>query len=143
MFPFSDEIDQIQEAIENGTFDARPAHIYDLLDAQKVQDDDDDNCEGLEDDPSHAGLDPANLTTEQKAADKIGNGETFKFRQILVEEEEDLLQMTRRLVPEQMMALEKVIAFSSGVVKSRNPEVDYPDPLYQIIHGGAGKTIII
>jgi hypothetical protein len=138
MFPFSEEIDAIQESIENGTFDERPAHIYDLLDAQTAQDDDDDNCDGMVDDPAYAGLDPANLTKEQRAADHV-NIETFKFRQIIVEEDGELLQMTRKLVPEQMVALEKVVGFCKGVVKSRNLEIEYPEPISIIIHGGAGN----
>jgi hypothetical protein len=139
MFPFSEEIDAIQESIENGTFDARPAHIYDLLDAQAEQADDDDNVVGMQDDPAYAGIDPDNLTKEQRGSDQVHN-ETFKFRQIHVEDDCELLEMTRRLVPEQMVVLEKVVGFCKCVVKSRNPNVEYPDPLNLIIHGGAGNT---
>jgi hypothetical protein len=144
MFPFSDEIDAIQEAIENGTFDERPSHIYDMLDAQGEQQDDDDNAQGPDDDPEYAGRDPSNLTEEQKNTDN-GQGESFKFKKIDVEEHNVLMAMTRKLVPEQMVPLNKAVGFCKGVVKSRNPNVDYPEPIYVVIHGGAGvgKSAVI
>jgi hypothetical protein len=137
LFPYCSELEEIQKAMEDGTFDSRPAHIYDMLDSNCVQDNEDAFALGIEDDPDFAACNPDNLTNGQRSERFLG--ESFKFRQIQVEESDKLLAMTRKFVPEQMMCLEKVVKFCKSVVKSRVSSVDYPAQLLMTIHGGAGK----
>jgi hypothetical protein len=143
IFPYSTEMEEVQQAIDDGTFDFRPAHIYDMLDGHGAQENEDDFGLGMEDDPDFIGCDPANLAKDQ-IVEKYQE-ESYKYRKIQIEEDQELLEMTRKLVPEQMMALEKVVKFSKGVVKSMKASVDYPEPLLLIIHGGAGvgKSAVI
>ena len=66
-------------------------------------------------------------------------GAESKYKQLVIPDDEDLLEMTRKLVPEQMQGLSKVIAYCKDVVrnfKNINHEVR---PLRLIITGGSGS----
>jgi hypothetical protein len=138
-FPYSKEVREVQAAIEDGTFDKRPSHIFDMLASQAAQDNDDANIEGMIDDPTNVASDHNNLDEGQRrhAMTEIAS----KFRKIEVEEEETLLKMTRTLVQEQMFALQKIVAFCKNVVKARSGTCEDPDPVLITIQGGAGKYI--
>ena len=64
--------------------------------------------------------------------------EDFKYQKICLPSEDDLAQMTRQLVPEQMNIMRKVISSCKDIVKSqKNPQLKR-NPVRLIVHGGAG-----
>ena len=62
-----------------------------------------------------------------------------KYKRIEVPGENELNHFTRRLVPEQMNVLRKVIESCKDVVKSRNVPTLKPRQTMLLVHGGAGK----
>ncbi len=120
----------------------RPQHLYETLNIQGNQENDDDEAQGQEDNRDFAGLDPELLETRDERQDMGGN-ESYKYRQIQVEEAEELRQMTRQLVPEQQVVLNEIVGFCKETVLARNGHCDEPDPKLLILHGGAGKLTVI
>ena len=110
----------------------RPSHILEILDTQREQEKSEDQDVGVEDDPQFAARDPIGVPFEEK------NFEEFKYKQMSLPQEVDLLQLTRNLVPEQIEILEKIVEHCKLLHKYRNQlEVTIPG-LLAIIHGGAG-----
>jgi hypothetical protein len=119
----------------------RPSHIYDLLDAQREQENDDDQAEGMVEDPafeSHRYL--GNLR------DAAENGldvpkEEAKFKEIVVPSDEEFSFITQRLHSEQLTIVEKVVNYAKDVVKARNNFKVKLDAPRLIVHGGAGMLV--
>ena len=135
IFP-NDDVVEMLENLENCDFNAaRPTHIYDMLDSQMIQEDEDDQAEGITDDPEFAARDPDVFKVPENPHDVIAQ----KYKVLtLPDDPNDLLEMTRKLVPEQLQALSKIIGYCKDVkrnFKDINHEVK---PLRLIIHGGSG-----
>ena len=136
LFP-NDDVVEMLDNLENCDFNAaRPTHIYDMLDSQMIQEDEDDEAEGVTDDPEFASRNPEVFKVPENPHDFI----TQKYKVLtLPEDPNDLLEMTRKLVAEQLQALSKVIGYCKDVkrnFKDINHEVK---PLRLIIHGGSGS----
>ena len=114
----------------------QPAHLYDLLHSQMVQDDEDDEEEGIQDDPEFAGRNPDGLIDEPKNYYKTNES---KYKVLLIPDDEDLLEMTRQLVPEQLQGLSKVISYCKDVKRNSKNINHEVSPLRMIIHGGSGS----
>ena len=149
-----EEINSIRALIYPGeaTFDLmdssdfelqKPSHIYDALDGQREQENDDDNDIGIVDDLQYESFAyTGNLNKEADA-----NQEDFKFKKIMLPSNDELRHITCSLVSEQMNILRPVIGFCKDVIKS-DCKADgkfKPTPVRIIVHGGAGvgksKTI--
>ena len=103
-----------------------------MLDAQKEQENADDQAEGVVKDEQFAARDPIGLPLEER------NREEFIYKQICLPKEDDLLQQARRLVPEQLEILERVVEHCKMLQKYKKClDVAIPG-LLAIIHGGAG-----
>ena len=116
----------------------RPAHLCDMLDTQGQQENEDDLVIGAEDDPqfesfSHTG----NLAKEGKVS-----FETSKYKIVKLPNYDEMNFITRRLVPEQMNILRKVVEFCKDVLKSKKNIHHVVKALRLIIHGGAGNKLI-
>ena len=117
----------------------RPTLLYDQLDAQGEQDNEDDEMIGKEEDPNFLGRDPVLADMMDKP-----QFEEFKYPKIKLPEKNDILEMMLKLNPEQKRACEKVFKFCTESVIAqklfeKNPESDFKvDPLRLIVHGGAG-----
>ena len=61
-----------------------------------------------------------------------------KYKCLVLKEEEERLQMTRELVPEQMMVLQEVIKFCKTSTIPKSSCVQTNSQLRLIVHGGAG-----
>ena len=71
--------------------------------------------------------------------------EDVKYQKIALPEEADILDQTRRLVPEQLEVLEKVVDHCKSIVKSRKQIDAVTHGMLCIVHGGAGvgKSAVI
>jgi hypothetical protein len=122
--------------IENVNLDIQaPAHIYNMLDGEGQQQDEDDLAAGAENDPKYESFG----YTGNLAQGENVEYESFKYRVVKVPKDEELKLRTLRLVPEQMNILRKVLNYCRGVMKFRNTIRHKVHPLKLIIHGGAGK----
>ena len=117
----------------------RPTLLYDQLDAQGEQDNEDDEMIGQEEDSNFLGRDPDLADMKDKP-----QFEEFKYPRINLPQKNDVLEMMLQLGPEQKVACEKVFKFcTESVIAQRlfekNPESEFKaDPLKLIVHGGAG-----
>ena len=117
----------------------RPTLLYDQLDAQGEQDNEDDEMIGQEKDSNFLGRDPDLADMKDKP-----QFEEFKYPRINLPQKNDVLEMMLQLGPEQKAACEKVFKFcTESVIAQRlfekNPESEFKaDPLKLIVHGGAG-----
>ena len=112
-----------------------PAHMYDMLDGEGQQQDQDDLEAGTENDPKYESFG----YTGNLAQGENVQFESFKYRVVNVPKEDELKLRTLRLVPEQMNILRKVMKYCRSVMKFRNTIRHKVHPLRLIIHGGAGK----
>ena len=112
----------------------RPSHVYDEINAQGVQEDDDDLDEGLEDDPKFAALDPKDLQEQDRPS-----LEQFKYKKVHIPDEEEIGAITQRLAGEQMELVMKVANFCKQLVKARNSPHESVTPIRLVIHGGKDK----
>ena len=119
--------------------EVRPAHIFDHLDAQGEQDNEDIMLQGIENDENFVGRDLAFESNFKNAL----NLEEFKYPKIeLPENREDIIEMTKKLAPEQKRPLKYVVKFCYDMLLAeKNPGFDV-DPMRLIIHGGAGNFIL-
>ena len=112
-------------------------HVYDDLNCQGEQQNEDDRNVGLEDDPDfetfewHGNNDEGEFRHEK-------NYESSKYKKIDVDKIE-LISLTRSLVPEQKRVLTIVLNLAKSHVKARHNTGMVVDPIYLVVHGGAGN----
>lgn len=112
----------------------KPSHIFDILDSQRQQDEADDFTIGAIDDPDFESFGyTGNLGQEER-----NNFESSKYRRIILPSENEMKFLTRRMVPEQLNILRKVVGYCKDVLKSETNTGHTIKPLRIIVHGGAG-----
>ena len=116
----------------------KPTHVFDEIAAQNVQNEEDAEAEGIEDDPEFAGRNPGEELTEKASNQKVINEGSY-FKPIVIPDDNDLLEMTRRMVPEQQFALKPVLKYCKSIIRNAKNPVFMPEAVKLIIHGGAGK----
>ena len=99
----------------------KPVHIYDML-----------NSQGYES-IGYTG----NLNLE--GGGQFENYEKCRYRKVGLPDGKEMHFMTRRMVPEQMFFLKKVIEACKDVVKCRNNPKLRPKPITLTLLGGQGK----
>ena len=138
MYPFEEVMNFLDTNID--LKEIRPTLLYDQLDAQGEQDNEDDEMIGKEEDPNFLGRDPDLADMMDKP-----QFEEFKYPKIKLPEKNDILEMMLKLNPEQKRACEKVFKFCTESVIAqklfeKNPDSNFKaDPLRLIVHGGAGN----
>ena len=116
----------------------RPQHVYDNLNCEGEQRNEDDEDIGMEDDLEFE-------TFQWQGANERGNAkhgqnyENSRYKKIDVVKDE-LIALTRHLVPEQKHVLTKVLNLCKRHVRARRTGMPV-DPLCLVVHGGAGNTI--
>ena len=116
----------------------RPTHVYDQLNAQGEQQDEDDLEEGAIDDPNYESFAyTGNLLIDKE--NQAYTKESLKFKCMTLPEEEELQFLMRQLVPEQLMIVREVLRLCKSIKKSRKVKGLKVKPLWAILHGGAGK----
>ena len=131
MFPGEDVI----ELADIG--DLKPEHVYDTLDCQGEQENLDDLAAGCIDDPEFESFGYLG-DLNQNAKPSTGKFEDFNYKKITVPKAAELNEMSRKLVPEQMNVLRKVVSSCKTLVKAKNNPLVKPKPVRLIVHGGAG-----
>ena len=124
--------------LENFDFEKnRPEHMFDMLDSQRQQENEEDKIVGVTDDPDFESFAyTGNLGQETKT-----DYETSKYRKIALPEEEERNFLTRRLVPEQLDVLREVVGYYKDVVRSQKNGSQAIKRVRIIVqvHGGAGS----
>ena len=116
-----------------------PAHIYDTLDGEGQQQQEDDVEVGPVDDPQFESF----QYTGNLAKGETTQLETAKYRIVVVPHEEEMKVKTLRLVSEQMNVLRKVIQYCKDTVRFGKNINHKVQPLKLIVHGGAGEKILV
>ena len=112
-----------------------PKHIKDQLNNQGEQKNDDDEEEGSKDDETFSHMNWDGLFDSN--VDGVYAGD-YKYKITVMPRDEDLLALTRRLVPEQRLVLDNVIKWCKKILRHRKSLFKPVDPIRMIIHGGAG-----
>ncbi len=131
LFPYTDTMEEAQSHLEEACLDdIRPAHIYDQLDPQGTQDNEEDEANH---EKKYSCIHPGDFGTQEQDHDAP------KYRSINVENEEELLLIARQLIPEQQKVFHKVISHCKKLTRAFILGTQMPSPLHIIIHGGAGS----
>ena len=131
MFP----VENIIELADIG--DLKPDHVFDTLDCQGEQENLDGLAAGCIDDPEFESFGyVGNL--KQNTEPCKGNFGDFNYKKIAITKTAELNEMSRKLVPEQMNVLRKVVSSCKTIVKAKNNQSVKHKPVRMIVHGGAG-----
>ena len=116
--------------------DSRPQHVFDTLNAQAEQENDDDFDEGSRDDPDSAFMRWHGENEENPSSNP--QFESARYQKIKHLPDDGLISFTRQLAQEQKDALTHVLNFCKDTVKARANLGMKVEQLLLIIHGGAG-----
>ena len=135
LFPGDESIDigDLQLLEEN-----RPQHVYDNLNCQGEQENDDDNeVEELDD----LEIAPLQWNGKEDSDDINPDSRSGKgiFKVVPLLKDDVLMKLTRMLVGEQKEALSKIVSICKDIVKERFRPIPLNKQLLFLIHGGAGK----
>ena len=136
-----------EKALEKFDFDLmqenKPQHVFDTINPQTEQENDDIEDEELEDDQVEDDLQiaPIHWTGNKEEATILAESsrEKAKFRKIPLFSKEDLMELTLKLVPEQKEVLTNVLNLCKSVLKHREKLHLNIGQLLLLVHGGAGK----
>ena len=115
----------------------RPQHVYDMLDCQGEQENDDDNDLQDEDNLEIAPL-AWNGKDEPNTLNPDAKRESGKFRLVPMLKDDELMILTRMQVGEQKEALSKVINICKSIKRRARQHSIQIEQLLLLIHGGAG-----
>ena len=131
-FPINEVLDEmkIQEALND---------LNDRLDGEGAQDDADVLDEGYEE-PARPTTDFSDWSDDIKFGEHNTRTVSNKFRTLELLSKENLLAITKTLVPEQRVILQKVLDLSKSVVQCSHSNLarDSPHQMGVIVHGGGG-----
>ena len=129
--------------LEIGDWDLqKPEHLAEMLDCQGEQNNEEDLAEGCVDDPEFESFAYAGNLKANDGQDEPSKGrfEDFKYKKITLPSKKEMKHLTRKLVPEQMNALRKVVSMCKDIKRARkNPNIKLK-PMRLILHGGAGNN---
>ena len=135
MFPLEDDFDVLEVDLEDP--DNRPQHIYDQLDPQGEQENQEDQAIGTEEDTEFNAR-HTDFAHEEESAVHYDN---FQYPPIDPISKNDLLELVRSLHPEQYKPFEKLVQYCKKVKRARKPNSKIVQALRMIIHGGAGSFL--
>ena len=113
----------------------KPQHIFDVLDSQRQQENEDDKEIGVKDDPLFESF---GYRGNLKQANEV-QFEEFKYKKFCLQCDDEINFHTHRLVPEQLNILRKVVGYCKDVVRAQKNFNHNVKPLRLIIHGGQGN----
>ena len=113
----------------------KPQHIFDVLDSQRQQENEDDKEIGVKDDPLFESF---GYLGNLKQANEV-QFEEFKYKKFCLQCDDEINFHTHRLVPEQLNILRKVVGYCKDVVRAQKNFNHNVKPLRLIIHGGQGN----
>ena len=111
----------------------RPSHVYDDIDGQREQENEDDLEVGLDDDPRFVGLDHNGEKLEEENRTNL---EQIKYKKVQVPSDADLSTLLRRLANEQMGIVMDVAKVCKRIVRARKSPQVKVTPVRKVIHGG-------
>ena len=131
IFPHSQTISEIARFLEN-IEESRPQHLFDCLDASAIQ-------ENMDDAVNLQPLDQSELPSELVES---SHQEKIIFKPISYESEATLIEMTRKLGPQQLLVLSTLIDFAKKTLVWESSDIDPPN-IAMHGGGGVGKTFVI
>ena len=136
MFPGESVIEDMDLDISK----MRPTAVYDNLNPQGEQEEEDNREEGTEDDPQYVAYDHQGNLEEPTA---VPDG--YKYKSIDVPTNKEISFLTQRLGEEQQLVLDEVLNNCKQVARARKDLNKLPPPVRLIVHGGAGtgKSAVI
>ena len=135
MFPLEDEFDLSEMDFDD--HNQLPQHIFDQLDPEGEQNNQEDLEIGPQEDDEFAGRD-----NDFAPAEESEPYEDCTYPRILIPCKEDLLQEARNLDEDQYHAFEKVVGHCKKARRSMNSNTLEPvEALRLIVHGGAGNLL--
>ena len=130
--------------LEIGDWDLqKPEHLAEMLDCQGEQNNEEDMAEGCVDDPEFESFAYTGNLKADDGQDEQSKGqfEDFKYKKITLPSKKEMKHLTRKLVPEQMNVLRKVVSMCKDIKRARkNPNIE-PKPMRLLLHGGAGNSL--
>ena len=129
MFPGEAAMDEMDTDIS----EMRPTTIYDTLNPQGEQEDEECKEEGIQDDPQFVAYDHQGNLDEPSALP-----DSYKYKSIEVPKKKELFSMTRMLGEEQALVLDEVLNHCKQVLRARKNLTEVPIPARILVLGGAG-----
>ena len=129
----------LEEMRVQETLDQVSDEVKERLDGQGAQDNSEVLDEGLEE-VVRPTMDFSQWFDDDGTRNSNSKNENNKFRTLEILSRDELLKVTKSLVPEQKVVLQKVLDFAKSVVQCRNSNLarDTPHKLGLILHGGGG-----
>ena len=130
---FSEDMNDLMNSSEGKT---RASHMYNTLDVELEKDNsdaEDEECEAIPRPETNFDI----YEDSQVERNEKGDG---KYKSLVLKNDEDMLEMARGLVPEQMMILQEVIKFCKLPLIPRTMNVQTSSQLRLIVHWGAGES---
>ena len=129
MFPGEPVMDDMDTDLS----ELRPTTIYDTLNPQGEQEEEECREEGIQDDPQFVAYDHQGNLEEPSALP-----DSYKYKSIDIPLKKELFSMTRRLGEEQEIVLDEVLNHCKQVVRARKNVTEFPMPIRLVVLGGAG-----
>ena len=134
MLPFAKITEEMNDLIVTSDGQTRASHIYDSLDAEFEQ----DNQDAEDEESEFLPLPQTNFNINEESGIERNEKDSGKYKFLTLKEEDERLQITRDLVPEQMMVLQEVVKFCKLSTISKLTNIQCNSNLRLIVHGGAG-----
>ena len=133
LFPFRSTIELMDEVVLE---DIRANHIFDNLDPEFEQEKEDGISAGVQQDEEfdHRNYDFDNQDRQG------GSFEDFRYKSIEVNKQ-DMDFLLDKLDPEQRIGLDKIVKYCKALKRAKKNPLLEVEPLYLIIHGGAGIKV--
>jgi hypothetical protein len=136
-FPFLDAIEEAQARLEETSLeDIRPLHVGETLDSVGEQENEDGKIEGDFISEEHAGLHPGELDNIHIETPTSSDFPQFKVVSV---NQEEMMTLTRQLVPEQMIVLDAIIGYCKKTARAQINGGPRIEPIRILLHGGAGS----
>ena len=123
----------IMDDMDTDLTEMRPTSVYDSLNPQGEQEEEENKEEGLHDDPQFVAYNHHGDMEEPSALP-----DSYKYKSIEIPKRKELFSMTRKLGEEQEIVLDEVLNHCKQVVRARKNVTEFPLPIRLVVLGGAG-----
>ena len=130
LFPFKETMDMAKYTLEDAEGSLRPSHVSDMDKQTETHDQEEPH-----EDFSHR--DPAGVPRTEIEPNRNRKGHVY--RPISCNDRDELLQIARRLIPEQRVLFDELYQFAKNSIHLDDASEQYWRQKLLILHGGAGS----